>query len=150
AHRLACEAADVFAAVAPVANVLDRDASQCMPARPITVVHFHGLNDPSIAYDGGGLQAVPASFSTWAQIDGWTGPSTMLDLGSPNRCETFTSCAGGVHVALCSLVATHFVYASQTVLNIPDYAWDQELSHFQLPLPDRDGDGVPDEDDNCI
>ena len=56
AHRLACEAADVFAAVVPVANVLNRDASQCTPARPITVVHFHGLNDVSVAYDGGVLQ----------------------------------------------------------------------------------------------
>src|SRR5262245_27121733 len=148
-NRLACEAADVFAAVAPVSNVLNRDASQCTPARPITVVHFHGLNDLSVAYDGGVVQAVPVSFSTWAQIDGCTGLPTVLDLGAPNRCETFTSCAGGVHVALCSLVATHFVYASQSVLDIPDYAWDHELSHFQLPLPDRDGDGVPDEDDDC-
>src|SRR5262245_20820094 len=149
AHRLGCEAADVFAAVAPVADVLNRDASQCTPARPITVVHFHGLNDPSGASSGDVERAVPVSFSTWAHIDGCTGPPTVLDLGAPNRCETFTSCAGGVHVALCSLVATHFVYASQSVLDIPDYAWDHELSHFQLPLSDRDGDGVPDEDDNC-
>src|SRR5262245_32344497 len=150
AHRLACEAADVFAAVAPVSNVLDRDASQCTPARPITVLHFHGLNDLEVAYDGGVLQAVPASFSTWAQIDGCTGPPTVLDLGAPNRCETFTSCAGGVHVALCSLVADHVVYASQSVLDIAGYAWDQELSRFQLPLPDQDGDGVPDQDDDCV
>jgi len=74
----------------------------------------------------------------------------VLDLGAPNRCETFTSCAGGVHVALCSLVADHIVYASQSVLDIAGYAWDEELSRFQLPLPDQDGDGVPDEDDNCI
>src|SRR5262249_31336347 len=148
-HRLACEAADVFAAVAPVSNVLNRDPSQCTPARPITVVHFHGLDDRSVPYGGGGLQAVPASFNTWAQIDGCTGPPTVLDLGAPNRCETFTSCAGGVHVALCSLVGDHFLYASQRVLDIADYAWDQELSHFQLPLPDRDGDGVPDQDDDC-
>src|SRR5262245_61106150 len=45
AHRLACEAADVFAAVAPVSYVLNRDAGECTPARPITVVHFHGLSD---------------------------------------------------------------------------------------------------------
>src|SRR5262249_48917873 len=47
------------------------------------------------------------------------------------------------------LVGDHFLYASQRVLDIADYAWDQELSHFQLPLPDRDGDGVPDQDDDC-
>jgi hypothetical protein len=103
-----------------------------------------------VPYGGGFTQPVPVSFGSWAQIDGCTGPPAVLDLGAPNRCETFTSCAGGVHVALCSLAGDHFLYASQSVLDIADYAWDHELSHFQLPLPDRDGDGVPDEDDNCV
>ena len=86
----------------------------------------------SVAYDGGGLQvrageaSTPGHRSTGAWAAGGARPGR-----SPNRCETFTSCVGGVHVALCSLVADHFVYASQKVLVVADYAWDEELQ----PLP---------------
>jgi polyhydroxybutyrate depolymerase len=151
-HRLACQAADLFAAIAPVSFPLNVAASACHPSRPIPVIHFHGLDDNVVPYNGGGLlnfQAAQTSFANWKQIDGCTGSATVLDLGSPNRCETFTTCNGGVHVGLCSLSGSHFLYTSQSVLNIANYAWDQELSHYQLPLPDQDGDGIPDQDDNC-
>lgn len=44
-HRLACEAADVIAAVAPVAGVLGIDEEACNPARPIPIIHLHGTGD---------------------------------------------------------------------------------------------------------
>jgi len=148
-HRLACEAADVFAATAPVSFTLNRSASQCHPSRPISLIEFHGFNDQLVAYNGGSFQSAPDSFAAWQQIDACSPPSTVLDLGAPDKCETFTNCAGGVHVALCSLSGSHVLYNTQTTLDIAGYAWDVELSHFQLPLPDQDGDGVPDQDDNC-
>ena len=50
-HRLACEAADLFAAIAPVAGTLN--FSPCNPSQPVSVIEFHGTDDQHILYDGG-------------------------------------------------------------------------------------------------
>jgi len=51
--RLACDAADVFAAVANVAgaNPWNDFLGNCHPSRPIPYLHFHGDSDPTVAYD---------------------------------------------------------------------------------------------------
>jgi poly(3-hydroxybutyrate) depolymerase len=50
-HRLACEAADVFRAVASVAGT---DAnSDCRPSRPIAVLHIHAKDDDHVLFNGG-------------------------------------------------------------------------------------------------
>jgi polyhydroxybutyrate depolymerase len=55
-HRLACEAADVFAAFAPVAHGNQHVAAggACTPGRPVPILYTHGSADPaSLApYDG--------------------------------------------------------------------------------------------------
>ncbi len=50
-HRLACEAADIFAAIAPVAGTLN--FSTCKPSQPISVIEFHGTADERVPFDGG-------------------------------------------------------------------------------------------------
>ena len=50
-HRLGCEAADIFAAIAPVAGTLN--FAECHPAQPISVIEFHGTADRNVPYDGG-------------------------------------------------------------------------------------------------
>ena len=50
-QRLACEAADVFAAVAPVSGTLN--FSPCNPSQLISVIEFHGTDDQHLPYDGG-------------------------------------------------------------------------------------------------
>jgi polyhydroxybutyrate depolymerase len=153
-HRMACEAADVFAAAAPVSAPLNlNDPTQCRPVRPITVVHFHGLRDTTVPYAGGGIlgfQSAQNSLGSWANINGCVGSATVLSLGGPSLCETFTSCSEGAHSGLCSLDGTHVLYGSQSALNIADYAWDNVFSRHTLPLGDQDADGVPDRDDNCV
>jgi polyhydroxybutyrate depolymerase len=152
-HRLACEAADVFAAAAPVSAPLNLDdPTQCRPVRPITVVHYHGLRDSTVPYNGGGslgFQPAQDSLSAWADINGCVGSATLLDLPGSSRCETFTSCNDGSQAGLCSLDGTHILYSSQSALNIADHAWDAVFSQHTLPLPDQDDDGIPDIDDNC-
>ncbi|MEJ7731869.1 MAG: PHB depolymerase family esterase [Polyangiaceae bacterium] len=44
-HRNGCESADIFAAIAPVAGVLGIEPEDCLPSRPIPVIHFHGTDD---------------------------------------------------------------------------------------------------------
>lgn len=50
-QRLACEAADIFTAVAPVAGTLNY--SPCQPSQPVSVIAFHGTADQHILFDGG-------------------------------------------------------------------------------------------------
>jgi polyhydroxybutyrate depolymerase len=105
-HRLACEAADVFAAIAPVAGVLGLEPDDCQPARPIPVMHFHGTADTLVPYDGSlvlGFMSVPESFASWAEINGCTGdPKITFEQGDVT-CETFDSCDAAVEVTLCTI-----------------------------------------------
>lgn len=125
AHRLGCEAADVFAAVAPVAFPLNLDPlTACQPVRPISVLHFAGLTDEIIPYDGGEVVCptcapggqvfvVPsalASFAHWAATSGCGDgpPDVVEDLGNGASCATHTACSAGVAVGLCSIHGTVF------------------------------------------
>ena len=52
ATRLACQRADVVAAIAPVAGSLG-SAVPCAPSRPVSVFATHGVADPVVPYAGG-------------------------------------------------------------------------------------------------
>ena len=53
-HYLGCNAADVFAAIAPAAfDLLEESEEPCHPSRPITEITFRGTADPIVPYDGG-------------------------------------------------------------------------------------------------
>jgi poly(3-hydroxybutyrate) depolymerase len=152
-QRLACEAADVFAAAAPVAFPLVLDPlTSCHPARPISVLHFAGLTDGIIPYEGGVVVSpvtgqmfvVPSaqsSFAYWAATDacGAGPPDVVEDLGNGATCATYTSCAAGVAVGLCSIhgsaaLSGHILYANTDGVNVAQRAWDF-LSGFTLPTP---------------
>ena len=49
-YRLACDAADLFLGVAPVAGALNLD---CQPSRPISLLAIHGTDDLHVLYEGG-------------------------------------------------------------------------------------------------
>ena len=51
AYRLGCEAADLFAAIAPVAGALDTES--CKPSAPVSAIIFHGEADKHVPYQGG-------------------------------------------------------------------------------------------------
>lgn len=51
AHRLACEMADIFTAVASVAGT--DGTLTCTPSRPISVMHIHAKDDTHVLYGGG-------------------------------------------------------------------------------------------------
>lgn len=51
AHRLACEMADTFKAVASVAGT--DNTNSCGPSRPISVMHIHAKDDTHVLFGGG-------------------------------------------------------------------------------------------------
>ena len=133
-QRLACEAADVIAAIAAASADLVNDP--CTPARPISELAFRGLSDTMVAYEGGKTGSTgwysPGAKGTlelWKEIDQCTGSA------EPSRqyCETYSTCAAGVEVTLCSLPNTgHDTYNNAVGMSVPDVAWEM----FQRqPMP---------------
>jgi poly(3-hydroxybutyrate) depolymerase/6-phosphogluconolactonase (cycloisomerase 2 family) len=139
-YRLACEAADVFAAVAPVAGRIGLlPTTSCQPSRPIAVIEFAGLHDPNVPYQGGLAPSAAQSLAYWRDQDGCGSgpPDDHVDFGT-SYCDTYRSCNAGVQVELCSIEASQVSYAVGhcTYLN-PDIdvagtAWEF-LSQFRLP-----------------
>ena len=111
-HRLACEAADLFAAVAAVAGT--DGTSRCQPARPIALLHTHARDDTHVLFEGGAgkdafrdrsqvmdFVSVPETMARWIQRDQCRAdPRRVLD--KPGAyCERWAPCAGGVELQLC-------------------------------------------------
>ncbi|OBG24828.1 PHB depolymerase family esterase [Mycobacterium sp. 852002-51057_SCH5723018] len=72
-NRLACDRADVFAAIAPVAGTLGAGVA-CNPSRPVSVLETHGTADPLVPFKGGdvhGRGGVSHSVSVTTMVDKW-------------------------------------------------------------------------------
>ena len=113
----------------------------CQPSRPIPVIHFAGLTDTLVPYDGGpGFTSAAESFAHWRDTNGCGSgePDSTIVLGG-SACEAYTSCASGVEVELCSILASdigifagHILYFNEDDLNLAEIAW-AFLSQFTLP-----------------
>ncbi len=107
-YRLACEAADVFRAIAAVAGTDGTTA--CQPTRPVPVFHIHSKDDDRVLFNGGSGSAsdthadftsVPATVDKWARLNACTGPAQRV-LDKPGVfCEVRSGCQGGAEVRLC-------------------------------------------------
>ncbi len=132
-QRLACERADVFAAIAPVAGTLNADVA-CTPSRPVAELEMHGTADRTVPFDGGVVRG-PAGPSTvlgaaataarWRQIDGCQGDPTQDTLAANGpRVQRFTvsGCAGGTAVELIQIDGGGHVWPDGTPGHGPDAA----------------------------
>lgn len=111
AYRLACEAPDVFRAIAAVAGT--DNTRQCSPARPVSVLHIHAKNDTHVLFNGGAgpdtrrlstvteFTSVPATVSKWVRLDGCpAAPERVLE--KPGAyCDLYAPCRGETRVQLC-------------------------------------------------
>ncbi len=76
-HRLACDAADVFAGVVSMSGATWGRATKCKPAEPVAVAEIHGEADDLVPYEGGSFYAGSPTFPSaketvarWARHDG--------------------------------------------------------------------------------
>lgn len=108
-YRLACEASDMVAAVAPVAGV---PPAGCRPSRPVSVMHIHGTEDNYVPYNGGVGSAQPAkktktdyvsvedTLETWLDINGLDDEPSKTGRRGDARYELFGPGGDGVEFVL--------------------------------------------------
>ena len=134
-HRLACEAADLFAAAAPMAYQIPHvdPAADCNPTESMPVITFMGLTDVLVAYAG----AAP-TFVHWRDkntCDSAGDPPEINETYGTSDCVIDTSCGeAGVEVGLCSVDGSvfappldvfngHILYINNDGFNISERAW---------------------------
>lgn len=109
-HRLACEIADVFAAVAPVAGTLN--LASCTPSQPISVIEFHGTGDQHIPYEGGlgpeslvnvDFASVQDSIGFWTSFNQCTSQPQTNSFDDIQH-EAWTGCTASTSVELHSVI----------------------------------------------
>jgi polyhydroxybutyrate depolymerase len=111
-YRLACEASDLFVAVAPGAGAVgmddigggtaaDGDFEACMPAQKVSLLELHGTEDPLIPY-----MLVKPSLDRIAKLNGcssMTHPASQPQSAGDTTCITYDGCPSGIEVTGCSV-----------------------------------------------
>lgn len=148
-HRLACEAADLFAAVAPMAFPLPFfSPSACQPSRPIPVGMVMGLTDVVVPYSGSGFGNALDSLAFWRDQNGCGNgePDIVVPLLGDADCRVYTHCDEDVETQLCSIVgwdfagtayeafAGHILYYNTSGLSVGLDSWDF-MNSFEHPDP---------------
>lgn len=115
AFKLACDAADRFAAVAGVvASMSIRLSESCTPAKPVAVAVMNGTADPLIPYDGGNVGigqfvwsrvlSTADTVAFWARANGCSAPpvgdTQQTEDGYALSIEYRARCQGGTEVML--------------------------------------------------
>ncbi len=109
-YKLACDAADKFAAVAPAAFDMIEELD-CRPERPVSVFASRGQRDFIVPFEGGRstpptryrldpihFLGAEGSFERWGELNSCSGQPQSIG----NSCESYNNCAGGTEVVLCT------------------------------------------------
>jgi polyhydroxybutyrate depolymerase len=133
AFKVACDAADVIAAVAPVDfdcvtnSGAEPSCGMCTPARPISEIQFRGTSDTAVPYDGGSgprgtvFPGAAENFSEWGEINACTGEPAAVP--EHTGCQAYGTCGAGVSTTLCTVQnGTHC--GNYGSFHIIDIAWD--------------------------
>lgn len=120
--RLACDAADTFAAIAPVAASLPEELKAiCSPTTPISVLEIQGTGDPLVSYAGGVIHGLAGrttsdrgvllsatdSINFWTSFNKCSGapkisnfPDTVTTDGTTSSESLYETCQAGTQVGL--------------------------------------------------
>ncbi|WP_052190774.1 PHB depolymerase family esterase [Chitinibacter sp. ZOR0017] len=112
AYRLACEAPDVFRAIAAIAGT--DNTRSCPPGRAVSVLHIHALDDERVLFNGGagrqdGLReqvtdftSVPATLTRWTQRLACPEQGRVVLQQAGAQCTQYAPCQSGSEVQLCT------------------------------------------------
>jgi polyhydroxybutyrate depolymerase len=118
-YRLACEASDIFAAVAPGAGAIGMDDigggtsasgdfTECNPSHEVSVLDMHGTSDGLVAYK---LQQ--PSLDRIALANGCeptTEPAAEPASAGDTTCVTYQGCPSGIDVTGCTVMSGGHVW----------------------------------------
>ncbi|GHJ43890.1 hypothetical protein Cs7R123_12320 [Catellatospora sp. TT07R-123] len=110
----ACARPDLVAAVAPVAGLRAGrpdpadtsrpDPASCRPARAVPVIAFHGQQDATNPYSGGGSElwqySVPVALARWAAVDSCAGSPVATAVSAHVSRTAYQGCRDGADVQL--------------------------------------------------
>ncbi|MGA8223582.1 MAG: PHB depolymerase family esterase [Candidatus Acidiferrales bacterium] len=112
-YRLACEAADKVAAIAPVEGAQN---VECRPGAPVSVIVFHGTADQHVAFDGGTGRfqigpsrvdnSVASAVSFWAREDECSAKAKIEETSAVHA-QAYTGCKDGTAVKLYAIQGGH-------------------------------------------
>jgi polyhydroxybutyrate depolymerase len=116
-NRLACEASDIFAAIAPVSGILASQPNpgmastehfDCKPKRPVPVMHIHGTEDELVDFNGNeayNWDSVLAYTSGWNKRNGCSAAPKLsfsnTSSSTHNNVTCTSGCGGMSNVTLC-------------------------------------------------
>ena len=111
AHRLGCRLSNRIAAIASMTGTISTDdLTNCTPAFPMPVIHWHGTADGTVPYDSGQLptlELVPATMHYWLSKNNCTPVDSVITAIPNNAADGYTidkieysNCPGTVKVEL--------------------------------------------------
>ena len=133
-YTLACEAPDVFRAIASVSGLMSGLTWEtCDPARPVPVLQIHGLDDDFVPVDGsmaypggwGGAPRLDSIVSFWALLNNATLPELKLESAFA-AATYFRNPLGGNEVwyFLISDLGHSWPTIDRTGIDAADVVWD--------------------------
>jgi polyhydroxybutyrate depolymerase len=143
-NRVACNLADLFAAVAPNAGAYDY-SKNCTPSRPVPILAFHGIDDEVVPYNGFQTQEIVPAIETWAadwaERNGCDDAPVITTPVETVTMHSWTNCKEDADVILYALEGhghswpgssmLHGSITSQAI-NATDIMWDFFQAH---PMP---------------
>lgn len=127
AHRLACEAADVFAAVAGAAGGLSLAdvMPTCAPGRGVPVVTYFGTADSSF------LTLSQSTADRWMEVDACQADGDVTYRQGPATCTTYRGCRDGAELTRCIVDGMDHCWPGGTCLlaqtlelDATDHSWE--------------------------
>ena len=103
-YRLACEASDLVAAVAPVAGV--EVVPSCTPSRPVPLLAFNGTSDLLVPHAGRPRLNFPSadeSIGRWRTRNRCSGAVSTLFQRDDVSCSASSGCANDANAILCTI-----------------------------------------------
>ena len=106
-YALACRLSDRIAAIAPVAGGLVTE--DCIPTQPVSIIHFHGKQDPGWPYYGGEgcwtdsyRPPIQDTISTWLELNSCDPKGTISFQNEETTCENYI-CGRSTELTFCAI-----------------------------------------------
>ena len=133
-YRLACEAADLFAAIGPVAGGLGIPPEQCIPVRPVPIVHVHGTADLIVPVGGNpllGFAPLDETIGGWIDRNGCERTASETTTSGDTRCTTYRGCEEDADVMLCTVEGGGHLWPGGTATS--ELVWAFLAQHQMRP-----------------